>query len=128
MSKTPPTNLSDTQLVILSAAAQRADHSLFPFPQSLTLKGAALDRVIETLRKRNLAEERRIVDGAPEWRRDEDNRAYSLFITTGGLLALGLEEAGKDRPAQAAAAMPRKRKTAAAHPRRKPLKGIVRQT
>ena len=113
-SSTP--NLTDTQLVILNAAAQRADHALLPFPQSLTVKGAALDKVIATLRKRNLIEERRSADGAPEWRRDEDNRAYGLFITTAGLLALGIEETDEDRTSVAAAAMPRKRKTATARP------------
>jgi hypothetical protein len=110
--------LTDTQLVILSAAAQRGDHALLPFPQSLTLKGAALDKVIQILRKRNLIEERRIVDSAPEWRRDNENRAHGLFITTSGLLALGIDEADKDRCSVAAAAMPRKRKVAA-NPRRK---------
>ena len=113
--------LSDTQLVILSAAAKRADHSLVPFPQSLTVSGAALRKVIETLCKRKLAEERRTVDGAPEWRRDNENRTHGLFITTSGLLALGIEEADKDRCSVAAAAMPRKRKVAA-NPRRKPQK------
>ena len=51
MSKTQPTatKLSDTQLVILGAAAQRNDGSLFPFAQSLTVKGAALAKVIESL-------------------------------------------------------------------------------
>jgi hypothetical protein len=106
--------LNDTQLVILSAAAQRGDHALLPFPQSLTLKGAALDKVIATLRKRNLIQERQIVDGAPEWRRDENNRAYGLFVTTSGLLVLGVEDTDKDQISVAAAAMPRKRKTAAA--------------
>jgi hypothetical protein len=57
MSKTEPTaRLSDAQLVILSTAAQRADGSLLPFPQSLTIKGAALNKVVETLCKRKLAE------------------------------------------------------------------------
>lgn len=114
------TKLSDTQLVILSAAAQRDDHSLLPFPQSLSVKGAHLNKVIATLRKRKLAEERGIVDGAPEWRRDADSRPEGLFITTKGLLALGIEEASEDRPAQAAAALPRQRKTAAPRPRSKP--------
>ena len=56
MSKTqsPTAKLSDTQLVILGAAAQRADGSLLPFPQSLTAKGAALNKVVETLCKRKL--------------------------------------------------------------------------
>lgn len=113
--------LTDTQLVILSAATQRADHALLPFPQSLTVKGAALDKTVATLRKRNLIEERRIVDGAPEWRRDEENRAYGLFVTTSGLLALGIEEADKDRPSVATVATPRKRRMAVS-PLHKPQK------
>jgi hypothetical protein len=120
--QSPTPKLTDKQLVILSAAAQRADHALFPLPQSLTVQGAALDKVIATLCKRKLAEERRIIDGAAEWRRDEDNRARGLFITTSGLLALGIEEADEDRTFLAAASMPRKPKTAAAQPHRKPQK------
>ena len=121
MSKTQPTTakLSDTQLVILGAAAQRADGSLLPFPQSLTVKGAALTKVMETLCKRKLIEERRTINGAPEWRRDEERHPLGLFITTSGLLALGVDNPEKEKPAQAAASMPRQRKTAAAKPRAK---------
>jgi hypothetical protein len=39
MPKTQAATLSDSQLVILSAAAQLAEGSLLPFPQSLTAKG-----------------------------------------------------------------------------------------
>ena len=124
MSKTQPTTakLSDTQLVILGAAAQRADGSLLPFPQSLTAKGAALNKVVETLCKRKLVEERRTINGAPEWRRDEDGRPLGLFITNSGLLALGVDDTEKDKASQAAASMPRQRKTAAAKPRAKARK------
>jgi Protein of unknown function (DUF3489) len=114
--------LSDTHLVILSAAAQRADGSLLPFPPGLHVKGAALGKVIEALCKRKLAQERRAIDGAAEWRRDEDGHPLGLFITTSGLLALGVEDADKDGPSQAAARMPRQRKTAVAQPRRKARK------
>jgi hypothetical protein len=38
------TKLSDTQLVILGAAAQRADLSVLPLPDSLKLKGGAQPR------------------------------------------------------------------------------------
>jgi hypothetical protein len=114
--------LSDGQLVILSAAAQRADGSLLPLPQSLTVKGAALNKAVETLCKRKLAEERRTINDAPEWRRDEDGRPLGLFITTSGLLALGIDDAEKSRPSQASASIPRQRKTAAAQPRRKARK------
>ena len=129
MSKTQPTTakLSDTQLVILGAAAQRADGSLLPFPQSLTAKGAALNKVVETLCKRKLVEERRTINGAPEWRRDEERRPLGLFITTSGLLALGVDNTEKEKPAQAAASMPRQRKTAAAKPARESSEGVSRQ-
>jgi hypothetical protein len=125
MSKTKPATakLSDAQLVILSAAAQRPDGSLLPLPKSLAAKGAALNRVmIEILCKRKLVEERNVINGAPEWRRDEERRPLGLFITKAGLLALGIDEADKTKPAQAAASMPRHRKTATAKPRRKARK------
>ena len=48
------TRLSDTQLVILSAAAQRADLSVLPLPDGLTLKGGALNKVMDSLRNRGL--------------------------------------------------------------------------
>jgi hypothetical protein len=123
MSKSPTTKLNDAQLVILSAAAQRPDGSLLPLPDSLAAKGAALNRVmIEILCKRKLVEERRTISGAPEWRRDEERRPLGLFITKSGLLALGVEETEETKPAQAAASMPRHRKTATAKPRRKARK------
>ena len=119
MSKTQPTTakLSDTQLVILSTAAQRDDGSLLPFPETLTAKGAALSKVIETLCKRKLVEEKQTANGAPEWRRDEERGPLGLFITKSGLLALGIDETEKTKPSQAAASMPRQRKTAAAKSR-----------
>ena len=116
-------NLSDAQLVVLSAAAQRPDGSLLPLPESLATTGAALNRVmIEILCKRKLAKERRTINGAPEWRRDEDHHPLGLFITKSGLLALGIDDAGKEKSSQAAASIPRQRKTAAAEPRHKPRK------
>jgi hypothetical protein len=114
MSKTNPTivKLSDTQLVILSTAAQRDDGSLLPLPETLTAKGAALSKVIGTLCKRKLVEEKQVLDGAVEWRRDEERGSLGLFITKSGLLALGIDETEKTKPSQAAASMPRQRKTA----------------
>jgi Protein of unknown function (DUF3489) len=120
--QSPTAKLNDTQLVILSAAAQRDDHSLLPLPQSLTVKGDALNKVVDTLRKRKLAEERRTMNGAPEWRRNEDGLPLGLFITNSGLLALGVDDAEKSAPSQASASMPRQRKTAVAQPRRKARK------
>ena len=44
------TKLSDTQPVILSAAAQRDDLSVLPLPRRLKLKGGALNKVMDSLR------------------------------------------------------------------------------
>jgi hypothetical protein len=119
----PKTKLSDAQLLILSAAAQRPDGSLLPLPKNLAAKGAALNRVmLEILCKRKLAEERRTINGAPDWRRDEEHHPLGLFITKSGLLALGIDETEEPRPAQAAASLPRQRKTATAKPRTKAQK------
>jgi hypothetical protein len=108
--------------VILTTAAQRTDGSLLPFPQSLTAKGAALNRVVGTLCKRKLADERRTNSGASEWRRDEEHGPLGLFITKRGLLALGITETEETRPVQAAASLPRQRKAAAARRTRKTRK------
>jgi hypothetical protein len=52
--------------------------------------------------------------------RGEANRgALGLFITKSGLLALGITETEETKPSQAAASMPRQRKTAAAKSRSK---------
>lgn len=116
--------LSDAQLVILSAAAQRLDRSLLPLPDSLAAKGAALNRVmIEILCKRKLAEERPTIKGAPEWRRNQDGQSLGLFITRGGLLALGIDDTEKPKSSRAAASTPHQRKTAAPKPRGKARKG-----
>jgi hypothetical protein len=76
----PMTRLSDTQLVILSAAAQRADLSVLPLPDSLTLKGGALNKVMDSLRNRGLI---RVLggDGGPE----------RVVITSEGMAAIGVE-------------------------------------
>ena len=76
----PMTKLSDTQLVILSAAAQRADLSVLPLPDSLTLKGGALNKVMDSLRNRGLI---RVLggDGGPE----------RVVITSEGMAAIGVE-------------------------------------
>ncbi|XSG81078.1 MAG: DUF3489 domain-containing protein [Methyloligella sp. ZOD6] len=93
MTKTKPTaKLTDTQLVILSTAAQRDDYSLLPFPDSLSARGAALTKSMKTLQGRGLVEEREIDPGEPEWRRDEENRLYGLFVTEAGLSAIGLAD------------------------------------
>ena len=98
------TKLSDTQLVILSAAAQRADRNVLPLPGSL--RGGAAAKVVGALLKRGLIAETATdnqtkADAALNriWRNDEDGNAILLHITDAGLAAIGVEpESGDSAP------------------------------
>ena len=81
--------LSDTQLLILSAASQRPDHAA-TLPANL--KGSAAKRVIDRLLKQKLLQELRGKDDMPAWRRGDDNRPYTLRITKAGLKAIEVED------------------------------------
>jgi hypothetical protein len=81
--------LSDTQLLILSAASQRNDHAAI-LPANL--KGSAAKKVIDRLLKQKLLQELRAKDDMPVWRRGHDNRSYTLRITKGGLKAIEVED------------------------------------
>lgn len=95
------TKLSDTQLVILSAAAQREDRNVLPLPGSL--RGGAAAKVVGALLKRGLISEtttdsRTKADAALNriWRNDADGNAILLHITDAGLAAIGVEPDGSD--------------------------------
>jgi hypothetical protein len=85
--------LTDAQLVMLSAAAQRKDLCLTA-PEKL--KGAILTKVGEKLVKLGLVREVRAKARTPIWRRD-DAGSYAVKLTAAGLKAIavddGLEEA-----------------------------------
>lgn len=101
------TKLSDTQLVILSAAAQREDRNVLPLPGSL--RGGAAAKVVGALLSRGLIAETATdsqikADAALNriWRNDEDGRAILLHVTDAGLAAIGVEpENGNSAPAGA---------------------------
>ena len=98
------TRLFDTQLIILSAAAQREDRNVLPLPGSL--RGGAATRVVSALLSRGLIAETATdsqtkADAALNriWRNDEDGRAILLHITEAGLAAIGVEaERGRSAP------------------------------
>src|SRR5271155_2334900 len=70
--------LTDAQLVMLSAAAQRKDLCLTA-PEKL--KGAILTKVGEKLVKLGLVLEVRAKAGMPVWRRDDAGDGYALKLT-----------------------------------------------
>jgi len=93
------TKLSDTQAIILSAAAQREDRNVLPLPGSL--RGGAAAKVVGALLKRELIAETATdsqtkADAALNriWRNDADGRAILLHITDAGLAAIGIEPEG----------------------------------
>ena len=97
---------TDSQLVILSAAARRKCGAVLPLPRSLKIKGAAATRVLKSLTKKGLLAERRAAGGAAAWRRDEDGRRTTLVVTEAGLQAIG---AGSDDGPGTRAAAPKTR-------------------
>jgi Protein of unknown function (DUF3489) len=77
--------LTDAQLLMLSAAAQRKDRILAMPPN---LKGAAAHKVAAKLIAAGLVKEIKVKKGAPTWRRDEETQqSIALKLTTAGLKA-----------------------------------------
>ena len=92
------TKLSDTQAILLSAAAQRADGNLLPLPGSL--RGGAAAEVVGAplargLIREHLVDSPRKADAAMNtiWRNlpEPDGRGVLLFITAAGADAIGIE-------------------------------------
>lgn len=81
--------LTDTQLLVLSAASQRQTLNLLPLPDHL--KGGAIPKVLHVLLTVGLVAEVEAVEGEPVWRRTDDGRETRLILTNAGLAALGIE-------------------------------------
>src|SRR3546814_10025329 len=81
--------ISDTQLVILSAATQRADRLVLPLPDRI--KGGAAVKVVASLSAKGLIEEVDVKIGDPLWRETGDGHGVTLIATDAALAALGIE-------------------------------------
>jgi hypothetical protein len=80
--------LTDTQLVMLSAAAEREDLCLRA-PDKM--KGAILTKTSDKLVKLGLVREVRAKAGMPVWRRD-DGQIYAFKLTKAALKAIAVNE------------------------------------
>ena len=87
------TKLTDTQLVILSAAAGRDDRAVLPLPKSLKANKGAATTVLKTLLKKGLVEETPAALGDEHWREDASGHKMALTITDAGLAGLDGEPA-----------------------------------
>lgn len=81
--------LSDTQLVILSAACQREDRLVLPLPENL--KGGAATKVVASLVAKGFIEEVQPKRGEPIWRNTGDGHGVTLVATEAAFTALGIE-------------------------------------
>jgi hypothetical protein len=96
--------LTDAQLVMLSAAAQREDICLTA-PDKM--RGAILTKVSEKLVKLGLVREIRAKTGVPVWRRDEAGQSYALKLTAAGLKAIAVGDGSEEAIAPREAPQPR---------------------
>ena len=94
--------LTDTQLVLLGAAAQRKDLFLVAPP---TLKGATAQKVASKLISLGFVKEVKAKASDPIWRRDEKSGAsYALKLTTAGAKAIAVDDAAEPEDAGEASA------------------------
>ena len=85
--------LTDSQLVILSAAAKRDDGAVLPLPKSVKLNKGAITLVLKSLLKHKLVGERDAAPSDEAWREQRDGRRFALAISNAGLKTLGVEAA-----------------------------------
>src|ERR1700758_5195463 len=89
--------LTDTQLVLLVAAAQRKDLCLVAPP---TLKGATAQKVASKLISAGLVKEVKAKASDPIWRRDEESGAsYALKLTAEGAKVIAVDDAAEPEDA-----------------------------
>ena len=103
--------LTDTQLIMLSAAAQREDRCLVVSPK---LKGAAALKVANMLISAGFVEEIEAEAPATIWRRDnETGQPYALRLSAAGTKAIGIEDDDPENVQNEAAAMKNRDQAAA---------------
>jgi hypothetical protein len=93
--------LSDSQLVVLTAACQRPDCCVFPV--TAKLKGNAAGNVLKSLLNKGLIKEVRAKRDDTVWRHDDSRGRMTLVATTDAFAALGIDpqDAGEDVEAAA---------------------------
>jgi Protein of unknown function (DUF3489) len=120
--------LTDSQLVILSTAAKRADGSILPLPKSVKLNKGAATLVLKSLLKHKLVAEEFAQRETECWREDGEGQRFALSVTPAGMKAVGIDdlpEPGPDRPAKADV-QPRKPRPVAS--KKKPEQAVRKRT
>jgi hypothetical protein len=82
--------LSDSQLVVLSAACQRPDRSVYPL--TAKLPGGAAAKVLSSLLNKGLIKEVQAKREDTVWREDKKRGRLTLRVTPAAFEALGIEQ------------------------------------
>ncbi len=87
------TKLTETQMIILSAGAQRLDNIALPLPKGLA--GAAAKMAVSKMIEHGWLQEvdANLRRGQPLWRETGDGHGTTLVVTDAGLLAIGIAPA-----------------------------------
>lgn len=93
--------LTDTHLVLLSAAAQRPDRAVLLAPER---KDSVANKVLGRLLREQLLEEIPASGSLPAWRRDDNKGPLALRITDSALEAIGVQIAERQATAEFAVA------------------------
>src|SRR6266699_3562231 len=123
----PMARLTDTQLIILSAASQRDDRGV-ELPTNG--KGEAARKAVDKLIRAGLLEEVRSSGSLPVWRRDDETGPMALCITKQGLEAIDVGDETvacdyrKPHPYGAGGRQSSGTDADGAHPRSLPLPGL----
>jgi hypothetical protein len=88
--------LSDSQLVVLTAACQRPDRCVFPI--TARLKGNAAGNVLKSLLNKGLIKEVRARRDDTVWRHDEERGRMTLVTDKTAFTALGID--AQETPAE----------------------------
>jgi hypothetical protein len=113
--------LSDSQLVVLTAASQRPDRCVFPI--TAKLKGNAAGNVLKSLLAKGLIQEVQAKSNDDiVWRHDEERGRLTLVATPAALAALGIDVAEETTEAKPDVADAPNAKAASAPKGRRPTK------
>ena len=89
--------LTDSQLVILSAALQREDRGV-ELPENV--QGKTTGKAVAKLIRAGLLEEVEASGSLPVWRRDDESGAIALRITSAGLAAIDAADEAMPTPGE----------------------------
>jgi hypothetical protein len=107
------TKLNDTQLILLTSAAQRDDGALLPAPDTITVPVERLHKAIGMLITKGLAAEMPVANATLALRSEGDNH-IGAAITDTGRTAIGVENpSGSDEHVPPAVAIKPERETKA---------------